>query len=86
MTFKAGDRVILKESNPYKGILKCGKVYTVQHGYLSGNHIEIDGIGAFGGNSGTFVAKWFQKVNYDPDAVQEYEDILKAQEIMERQS
>ncbi len=79
LPFMAGDHVRLKEKNPYKGALQCGKLYTVQ--FAIG---EAIGIVADNGTKGCFKATHFEECEPDraAEGAAEYADIMEAQELM----
>ena len=77
--FKVGDRVKLKNENPFKGSLKFGSIYYIMD--MTDTHLEFPthcGIG-------WYAKKWFTKWTIDEEAVLEYEDAIAAQDIMEHQ-
>lgn len=77
--FEKGDRVALKERNPFKGSLKCGVVYIVLD--VKSTHIGI--ASSNGVHNSYYSAQWFQKITWDDTGADLYDEALAAQDIME---
>jgi hypothetical protein len=79
--FEDGDLVMLKEENPFKGTLTCGKVYRVHHEHY--NYVMLEN--ADNGTKGYFQKEYFEKATYDPHSpgAIEYDEIMEMQELVE---
>jgi hypothetical protein len=80
--FEKGDMVMLKENNPFKGTLTCGKVYRIHTEHY--NYIKLENTD--NGTMGYFEKEYFEKATYDPNppGAIEYDEIMEMQELSER--